>query len=100
MQWSTVLLALLSSKLCRTSVAVDYGWAVMLFGFALIWVVHRISESSHALGRSSMLAPGAILEGGGQTSSALCSCKNPYCLTLQRLLPIKPTQHPLILSYK
>jgi hypothetical protein len=59
------LLALLSSKLCRTSVAVDYGWAVLLFGFALAWVVHWISKSSHALGRLSILAPGgAKLEGG------------------------------------
>jgi hypothetical protein len=58
MQRSTVLLALLSSKLCRTSVAVDYGWAVMLLGFALAWVVHWISKSSRALERLSILAAG------------------------------------------
>jgi hypothetical protein len=34
-------------------------------GFALAWVVHWISKSSHALGRLSILAPGgAKLEGG------------------------------------
>jgi hypothetical protein len=62
MHRSTVLLALLSSKLCRTSVAVDYGWAVMLLGFALAWVVHWISKSSRALERLGKLEAPIWLE--------------------------------------